>query len=528
MGADAEVGLGVVETRPDEVGGYSIDGLSRTTRDVVPRTRISGRRAVTLALPGLILLDAALVSGSFMVALHLFASPRARALWQPSTLRPQMLALFAVLVLSFLVLGGMFGLYSRACLLRPRRAMAAAARSLFWSGIVAVIFAFLLALDPPGNFRWLLLKHASLLAVGVMAVRPLVCRGLLRLAEVGPVTPRRVLILGDEAEARRLAAAVEREAPEETFVAGLAGVGEAPGGEMRRWARFRLSNWGDAYELADALAADEVVIATQSIDRAEAVGLAFALDAIGIQVHVMPRLSRMNVEGTPLHRDRGVPLARLGPYRRRKWEGALKRATDLLLTSAGGLLLLPLLLLIAAAVKATSRGPVLYAQTRVGRGGRRFRMYKFRSMKASNDDSLYRDYIATLVKEGNAAGRDAAGRLVYKLIDDPRVTMVGRLIRASSLDELPQLINVLRGEMSLVGPRPCLPFEYELYEDWQRARLESTPGMTGLWQVSGRSLLSFEEMVLLDLFYAANWSFVLDLKILWSTIPEVISLGGGR
>jgi lipopolysaccharide/colanic/teichoic acid biosynthesis glycosyltransferase len=136
--------------------------------------------------------------------------------------------------------------------------------------------------------------------------------------------------------------------------------------------------------------------------------------------------------------------------------------------------------------------------------------------------------VAALVRQGSAAGTDANGRPVYKILDDPRVTVIGRLIRPTSLDELPQLLNVLRGEMSLVGPRPCLPFEYELYEEWQRLRLDATPGITGLWQVSGRSLLSFEEMVLLDLYYVANWSFGLDLKVLCRTIPEVLYWRGVR
>ncbi|MFH1144567.1 MAG: sugar transferase [Candidatus Eisenbacteria bacterium] len=520
--------MAVVQTRPGQAGAQGMDSWAPVEGLAAPRTRISGRRVFALTLPGLIFLDAVLVTGSFWVALNVFTSQGHRWLWQANALRPQLLALFAVLVVSFLVMGGMFGLYSRRCLLRPRQAMAAAARALFWSGAVAVVFAFLLALDPPGDFRWLLVKHALLLAVGAMVVRPLVCRGLLHLAEVGPVVPRRILILGDGPDAARLAGALERSAANEAFIVGMAGLGERRPGETRRWARFRLGDWQDAGGLADALAADEVIVSTPEIGRAQAVRLSFALSDLGIQVQVMPRLSGMHVEGTPVTRERGIPLARLGRYDMSRWGSMLKRLTDLVLTLSGGILLLPLLLVIAAAVKLTSRGPVLYAQTRVGRDGRRFPMYKFRSMKACNDDSHHRSYIEALMKEGAAAGWDSAGRPVYKLIDDPRVTMVGRIIRATSLDELPQLINVLRGEMSLVGPRPCLPFEYELYEDWQRVRLHTTPGMTGLWQVSGRSLLSFEEMVLLDLFYVANWSFMLDFKILCSTIPEVISPGGGR
>ena len=519
----------VVETRSGHADARAWEVGPLSAGETRSRMRISGRRVVALVLPGLILLDAVLVSGSFWLAMQLFGWGRPGGPSQPSEVRPQLIALFSVLVLSFLVLGGMFGLYSRRSLLHPSRAMRAAARAIMWSGIVAVVFAFLLALDPPGDFRWLLVKHALLLAAGVMVLRPLACRGLLRLTEVGPVAPRRVLVLGDAPEARRVASVLEQSSSEDTLVVGFASPSESRQAGGRRWPHFRLDSWTDAVRLADDLAADEVLVCTPRVPRAEAVGLSFALASAGVQLQVMPRMCEMFVEGTPTHRDCGVPLARLGCCRIRGWESALKRATDITLTLAGGLVLLPLLAAIALAVKLTSRGPVLYAQTRVGRSGRPFRMFKFRSMKDCNDDSDHRTYIAMLMKQGYAAGWDAAGRPVYKLIDDPRVTAVGRFIRATSLDELPQLINVLRGEMSLVGPRPCLPFEYELYENWHRARLESTtPGMTGLWQVSGRSLLTFEEMVLLDLFYTANWTFPLDLRILWSTIPEVIFPGAGR
>lgn len=507
---------------------YPESALTALERIPRGRTRISGRRVLSLALPGLLLFDALLVTGSFFAAVRLLAARAGLAATSPLAVGPQLFALYAVLFAGFLLLGGMFGLYARRSLFAPRRAMAAAARALFWSGASAILFAFLLALDPPGDLRLLLLTHALVLAVGVLALRPLVCRALLRLAEVGPIAPRRVLVLGAGDDARRVAAALEERDAGETTVVGLAGMeARSPAGRMK-WARFPLERWGDAVELADALAADEVVLATAEMARAEAVELSYGLARRGCPLRVVPHVSGLHVEGVPVDREQGVPTAYLGCRRPRRVERWLKRAFDMTVTLAGGLVLLPLLLLVALAVKVTSRGPVLYAQTRVGRGGRSFRMYKFRSMVVSNDDSRHREYVAALVKDGSAAGRDANGRPVYKILDDPRVTLVGRLIRATSVDELPQLLNVLRGDMSLVGPRPCLPFEFELYDDWQRRRLDTTPGITGLWQVSGRSLLSFEEMVLLDLYYVANWSFGLDLKVLCRTIPEVLYWRGVR
>jgi lipopolysaccharide/colanic/teichoic acid biosynthesis glycosyltransferase len=148
-------------------------------------------------------------------------------------------------------------------------------------------------------------------------------------------------------------------------------------------------------------------------------------------------------------------------------------------------------------------------------------------MRVADEDAIHRRYVEDLVQNGGAAATDTSGQKIYKLVNDSRLTSLGRFLRRASLDELPQLWNVLRGEMSLVGPRPCLPFEYELYKDWQKRRLQVTPGMTGLWQVTGRSYVTFEDMVLLDLFYIANWSFFMDLKLLLRTAPVVVWGKGG-
>ena len=184
----------------------------------------------------------------------------------------------------------------------------------------------------------------------------------------------------------------------------------------------------------------------------------------------------------------------------------------------------PLFLLIAVAVKLSSNGPILFRQPRIGQFGRRFTFLKFRSMFVNNSADIHKEYVRKLIA-GNAdqKGRDG----VFKITDDPRVTPVGRFLRRTSLDELPQFVNVLIGEMSLVGPRPPVPYEVEAYDVWHRRRLlEARPGITGLWQVNGRSRTKFDEMVRLDLQYARKQSLWLDLKILLRT-PAVVVSGDG-
>lgn len=219
-------------------------------------------------------------------------------------------------------------------------------------------------------------------------------------------------------------------------------------------------------------------------------------------------------------------LATTGKTKRRLL--VMKRLVDII--GAGILLILcsPIFLACALAVRLTSKGPILFRQPRVGQHGKCFTFYKFRSMFVNNDETVHKEYVVKLISsqaELMPAAEKSEG--VFKLTKDRRITPVGRCLRRSSLDELPQLLNVLKGDMSLVGPRPPIPYELAVYQTWHRRRLlEVKPGITGLWQVTGRSQVSFDEMVRLDLRYAMSWSLWLDAKILLRT-PMAVIKGSG-
>lgn len=204
-----------------------------------------------------------------------------------------------------------------------------------------------------------------------------------------------------------------------------------------------------------------------------------------------------------------------------------KRAIDFLFALSLLVFGLPFYALIAALIKLTSEGPILFVQERVGKDGKPFKFYKFRTMTVDSSDNRHRDFAESFIKGRVMELQDADGRPVYKIPCDPRVTSIGRFLRRTSLDELPQFINVLKGEMSLVGPRPPLTYEYSHYKEWHKGRLSVRPGLTGLWQVSGRSSVPFDEMVMLDLYYIENWSLALDLKIVMRTIPVMLFGYGG-
>ena len=253
---------------------------------------------------------------------------------------------------------------------------------------------------------------------------------------------------------------------------------------------------------------------------------------ITISYYVFPEDWDYNVAERPSHPTLYPDLEK-GDIKSKMYS-ATKRTLDVVGSACGLLLLSPLFLAITIAIKLTSKGPVLFRQQRVGQFGTPFVFLKFRSMYVNNDSKIHRDYVMSLISgkaerqpsNGNGNG-NGNGHGVYKLTKDPRVTRIGSILRKTSLDELPQLYNVLRGEMSLVGPRPAIPYEVEAYQLWHRRRvLEAKPGITGLWQVSGRSRVGFDDMVRLDVRYATERSFWLDLKILLKT-PQAVVLGDG-
>src|SRR3990167_9215937 len=208
----------------------------------------------------------------------------------------------------------------------------------------------------------------------------------------------------------------------------------------------------------------------------------------------------------------------------------IKRFIDVVGSVIGLIIFSPLFIIISLCIRLTSKGPIFFRQERVGQFGKRFNFLKFRTMYVNNDSSIHQEYIKKFILEQgsyDAKNGDRGKENVYKIKDDPRVTPIGRFLRKSSMDELPQFINVLNGEMSLIGPRPPLPYEVKIYNIWHKRRItEVKPGITGLWQVNGRSSTTFDEMVRLDIRYIKEWSIWLDIKILFQT-PRAVLVGKG-
>jgi len=220
----------------------------------------------------------------------------------------------------------------------------------------------------------------------------------------------------------------------------------------------------------------------------------------------------------------GIPVIMLSQGRLDHPVWKIKRCIDIVISSIALILLSPLFAGIALGIKLSSPGPVFFQQIRIGKNGRSFDFYKFRSMHVDSDSEEHKKFVKDFIKKSDGCAQDEIK--VFKIANDPRIFKFGTFLRKTSLDEFPQFFNVLKGDMSLVGPRPCLPYEWECYGDWHKNRLNVLPGCTGMWQALGRSSVSFEEMVVLDMYYISNMSMWLDIRIILLTFP-VIFLGKG-
>ena len=455
------------------------------------------RSLVGVAVLALAVFDAALSTGAFIGAYLLrFSSDDSL----PALSFPQYGLLAGIQGLLTTALLAMHGLYEvdrpRGWAVRFRGIVSATS-----TAAILTLFASYMLGDQSLSRLWLAVGWV-ISVVAVVLWRIVAQRLYTRLREI--VAPRnRVLIVGANRLGRQLAAELE----------DLRIMGYVDNGSDVEHLDFPLlgpiSQLG---ELVDAYAVDELVIALPNSRREQISRILARGFHRHVRVNLLPDLGELLPERFGIQELGGRHYVGFVPVAAVSW---LKRAFDLVLVGAGIVAIAPLLLAVALAVKFDSPGPIFFRQERVGKHGRHFSMLKFRSMDVGADKQL----------ELLRAKNEATGPL-FKMKNDPRVTRVGRILRRWSIDELPQLFNVLAGDMSLVGPRPPLPSEVEEYEDWQLGRLRAVPGLTGLWQVSGRSEVPFHDMVRLDLHYIRNWSLALDFEILLRTIPAVLTNRG--
>jgi exopolysaccharide biosynthesis polyprenyl glycosylphosphotransferase len=335
---------------------------------------------------------------------------------------------------------------------------------------------------------------------------------------------RQTLVIGTNEEATRITNhVVSLDAP--FWIAGIAG-SRTPDYSQTLARKERLGELRDLPAIVKKEKIDDIIVTDETIEKPVLISLLDFSTSEGLTVWFPPKL--LPILAMKLIPDNfcGFPMIRLCSQKNSWLFGKMKYAFDALITLPVTALLLPFLALIGVFIKANSKGPVFYRANAIGKNGKPFTMYKFRSMRVDGGSDIHKDYVTRLIK-GEIRPETEGGRPL-KVTEDPRITKVGRLLRKTSIDELPQILNVLKGEMSLVGPRPCLPYEFEIYKDWHKKRLSIRPGITGLWQVAGRSEVAFEDMVLLDLYYTYNRSISMDMNILYETVFAVLAKKGAH
>lgn len=400
-------------------------------------------------------------------------------------------------------------------------------KSILWSTLGLVLLSFLA--------RWPVYIIDSRLTIFYFFIFSVVLASFFRLLFFRSVylwlartkiLQRRVVIVGAGQSGRQVAAGILMGAAhdrclvgflDDAFPCGKIIFGGAP-------------NLGPIERVADLVVVEkvqEIIVAISSISHERLLEIVQQCRATGAGVKIYSDLFEIIDEKVAVEHFKGMPLVGINQWSHSASYRVIKRGFDIIGSLVLLSVLLPALGLIGAAIKLTSRGPIFFKQVRIGKDGRPFKFFKFRSMKVNNDDHVHREYVGRFIN-GDPAAAFHHKRSVYKMVDDPRITVVGRFLRATSLDELPQLFNVLTGDMSLVGPRPCMPYEWEQYEEWHKRRLSVTPGCTGLWQVSGRSTVGFDDMVVLDLYYINNGTPWLDLQLMLKTIPVMVLARGGH
>jgi exopolysaccharide biosynthesis polyprenyl glycosylphosphotransferase len=355
-------------------------------------------------------------------------------------------------------------------------------------------------------------RHEALFLWLALAGGLILARAASRVLALRLAPAERCLFIGDELSAQTIRSKLTGHGGVKAEVVAHLDLDKVGSWSTDSFSEVRLAEIRD---LAQTLDVHRAIIAPRSVDGGEMLNLVRTLKAVGVRVSVLPRLLEVvgsSVEFDDLH---GVTVMGVRRFELTRSSAAFKRAFDLLGASLGLLAVSPLLAVIAVWVKLEDGGPVFFRQQRVGRYGQRFEMLKFRTMIPDAD----------ALKE-SLRDRNEAQEGLFKIAADPRITKVGRWLRCSALDELPQLWNIVRGEMSLVGPRPLVVDEDRRVEGWHRRRLELTPGMTGPWQILGPARVPLREMVAIDYLYVANWSLWTDIKILMRTIPHVIGRRG--
>jgi exopolysaccharide biosynthesis polyprenyl glycosylphosphotransferase len=428
---------------------------------------------------------------------------------------------FMVISLGILVVFQHEHLYEANIFLSVANQTAGIIKSVLFAILGFALLSFLTRSPLIINSRLVLLFFAAASIFVLFMLRIVLFRSAFLYATRSKIYRRKVLIVGAGEAGLLLAANITWENPFGLDVVGFLD-NQKPVGSTAFEGFKVLGRFEEVKSCVERYAIDEIVVSVENVSHEELISILASCKATGVTVKISSPLYEVIPERLFTEKYGEISVIDVSRGMAAPIRDAYKRVFDSVFSVLALILLTPAFLVLALLIKIDSRGPVLFRQIRIGKNGKPFVFYKFRSMYVGSDDDETRKHVASQF----IRNRSGNGNGSTKILDESKVTRVGRVLRKTSLDELPQLVNVVRGEMSMVGPRPCLPYEWESYEDWHRKRLAVMPGCTGVWQVSGRSAVSFEDMVILDFYYIQNASPLFDLELILKTIPVMI-LGKG-
>ncbi|HLZ59109.1 MAG TPA: sugar transferase [Ktedonosporobacter sp.] len=520
--------IGNLDREKDQTG--TLDMLGGGTGPItkaISRRRSHRRQWRIFECIAMIVLDACLISSSFQLAFNfrvslpqneilrkllvfsknLLANESSSGTLQLSDIyQPKFLVLWIGIVVGLVVIFALRGLYK----IRLTGSWFRQAWNVVSSSTLGLAFmiTYYFVFQPPGTSRLLILFSWAFTVVLLCLGRLFVSGAMGMLYRVG-LGETRLLVVGSGRLGKMVMQHIAANPNLGYSIVGfLHDMNEPPSD----FGRFRmLGTLDDIGLVIRSMQVDEVIIALPSNMHQHAIRSVKMCERLGASFKLIPDLYEMSLSRIDVEAIEGIPLIGIKQVSLNSIQRFITRLVDVCASSAVLVLGSPLWLLLALIIKVTSSGPVIYKSTRVGLNGQLFQMRKFRSMYQDADKRL-----SALLAQNEASGP------LFKMKDDPRMTPIGKFIRRMSLDEIPQFFNILKGDMSLVGPRPPVPREVEQYEEWQKGRLAIKPGLTGLWQVRGRSDLTFDEGVLMDLYYIENWSLRLYFQILLRTIPAVL------
>lgn len=394
-------------------------------------------------------------------------------------------------------------------------------KAIYYSSLNIILLSFVIDSKLMLDSR-LLILFFFFLSIGLFFIVRLELLRILFLRLSQTSFKREVIIVGDGKSGKMLATKLIYENPIGVNILGFVDDTRQKGDFIVAGKKI-IGNYNDLPQLIEKYKVDELIIAIENESYEKFFEILDFCKGLNIPIRITSTLMEVIDQRLQVEKYSDIPVINVAPQYNDRFTLGLKRFFDVIISFFALLILSPVMLFIALMIKFSSPGKILFKQTRIGKDGKPFQFYKFRSMRQlDGEDEERKKMMISFMKNGDHGSEDT------KIINENRVTWIGRIIRKTSLDELPQLINVIKGDMSLVGPRPCLPYEFENYDEWQKRRLSVMPGCTGVWQVWGRSVVNFQESVVLDMYYVNNMSPWLDLQLIFQTLPVMLFSRGAK